>query len=327
MPFTLFLIFITEERFDVSKFYCDILDEDDSAALPDPADKLEELLTQVRMKEFKKRALCSLPFKLADGLSLGVSLYSLNRPATKGSYVKVDSRNNEEVKCITKYICKDTGQELLPTDIKLYQDFGGAKVIFEKEEVAQMKSLVEPGLHLIGFKPMKYLKTYYHIKNSTFVYPDESTVIGSRTLFTALLKRCAQREVLPICVMARTSSPPRFAALVPQEEEIDEHGIQIKPPGFHMVYLPYSDDIRKVKIDNHPKASDEQIDKMKEIIDKLKFKFTPEAFENPAIQKFYRCLEAFALDRDEVEEAPDLTMPDMDRIERKAGMVINEFKV
>lgn len=313
--------------FDVKKFYRDIISEEEFDGLSDPTEKFEELLTRVRSKEFKKRAVTRIPLQLAENLALSVSVYTLNRPATKGAYVKLDSRTNEEVKCVTKYMCADTGHELFPTDIKYYQEFGGAKVIYEKEELVQMKNLVKPGIHLIGFKPRKYLKDYYHVKGSSFLYPDESMVAGSTPLFNALLKRCLAKEVTPICVVAtRASIAPRLAALLPQEEEFDGNHVQIKPPGFHLVYLPYSDDIRKVKVESCPKATDEQIDKAKCMIDKLKFKYTPDMFENPAIQKFYRCLEAFALERDEVEEFQDLTLPNNETIDNKAGTVINEFK-
>ena len=43
-------------------------------------------------------------------------------------------------------ILKDTGTELMPTDIKYYQLFGGEKVIFEKEEVTDMKKFGKPGI-------------------------------------------------------------------------------------------------------------------------------------------------------------------------------------
>ena len=66
---------------------------------------------------------------------------------------------------------------------------------------------------------------------------------------------------------------------------------------------------------------------MKEIVDKLKFTYTSDSFENPALQKFYRCLEAFALDRDEVESFEDLTEPNTERMDKKAGSLIEEFKV
>lgn len=311
--------------FDISKFFCDIINDENSSSVGNPAERFEELITRVRMKENKKRANARLPFHLSKGLKFSVGIYALNRPATKGQYASVDSRSNEEVKCSTKYICVDTAQELLPTDIKLYQEFGGSKVIFEKEEVAMMKNLVEPGFHLLGFKPKQYLKPYYHLKEPTFIYPDEGTVTGSTSLFSALLESCLEKCVTPICVYKTTMSPPRFVALLPQEEEIDEYEFQSKPPGFNVIFLPYSDDIRKLKINSHAKASEDQVDKAKAIIDKMKFSFSPDMFENPAIQKFFRGLEAFALDRDDIEEFQDLTLVNTDRIDQKAGFALDEF--
>ncbi len=42
-------------------------------------------------------------------------------------------------------LSQDTGTVLLPTDIKYYQMFGGEKVVFEKEEVDEMKKFGKPG--------------------------------------------------------------------------------------------------------------------------------------------------------------------------------------
>ena len=54
--------------------------------------------------------------------------------------------NHIHVACSSvKCSLQDTGTELMPTDIKFYQEFGGEKVIFEKEEVAEMKKFAEPG--------------------------------------------------------------------------------------------------------------------------------------------------------------------------------------
>jgi len=311
--------------FDVRKFYCDVVNDENSVSVGNPAERFEELMTRVRLKENKKRVTSRVSFNLGGGAAMSVGIYTLNRAAAKGTYANVDSRTNEEVKCSTKYICCDTAEELLPTDIKMYQEFGGTKVIFEKEEVAKMKNLVEPGFHLLGFKPRKYLKPYYHVKESSFMYPDEGTLIGSTSLFAVLLESCAEREVMPICVYKHTVGGPRIVALLPQLEETDEDGIQIKPPGFHVVFLPYSDDIRKLKIDSHAKATVEQIDAAKEIVDKLKFSYAPDMFENPALQKFYRGLEAFALDRDDIEEFKDLTVVNPDVIERKASSLLSDF--
>lgn len=33
-----------------------------------------------------------------------------------------------------------------------------------------------------------------------------------------------------------------------QHEEFDESNIQISPPGFHVIFLPYAEDLRKVNL-------------------------------------------------------------------------------
>jgi hypothetical protein len=64
---------------------------------------------------------------------------------------------------------------------------------------------------------------------------------GSRKLFAALLDQCIARKVVPICCFTpRINAAPSVVALIPQEERLDDSKIQILPPGFHVVYLPYS---------------------------------------------------------------------------------------
>lgn len=43
--------------------------------------------------------------------------------------------------------------------------------------------------------------------------------------------------------------------------------------GFHVIFLPFADDIRTLDAHEGPTASDEQVDKMKEIVHKLRFKY------------------------------------------------------
>jgi ATP-dependent DNA helicase 2 subunit 1 len=314
--------------FNLSRFYQDVMmmADDEVSSLPDPAERFEELLTRVRSKDYKKRALQRIPFFLGNGVQLGIGVYTLVRETKKPSFVRLDRRNNEEVKAQTKYLCEDTGSELMPSDIKYYQEFGGEKAIFEKDEVTAMKRFAEPGLLLLGFKPRSRLKPHYYVKPGNFIYPDETVISGSTKLFSALLKRCLARDVMAICrYIPRANAAPSFVALVPQEEEQDKQGIQIAPPGFHALFLPHMEDMRKLKIDDTPKAPDDVVDKAKEIVKKLMFTFNPESFENPALQKHYRILEAIALDQEEVEEVADLTLPDHNRIETRAGNAIDSF--
>ncbi|NWI51922.1 XRCC6 protein, partial [Calyptomena viridis] len=131
---------------------------------------------------------------------------------------------------------------------------------------------------------------------------------GSTTLFNALLMKCLEREMMMLCrYTVRQNTPPRFVALVPQEEEVDEQKVQMAPPGFHIIFLPYADDKRNVDFTENVPASREQVDKMKEIIQKLRFKYRTDSFENPVLQQHFRNLEALALDMMEPEQAEDLT--------------------
>ncbi|XP_052799774.1 X-ray repair cross-complementing protein 5-like [Mya arenaria] len=314
--------------FDVNKFYKDLLytDDDEMTELADPSEKLEELLTRVRSKDHKKRAYRHMAFSLGEGLEMGIGVYNLVRRCTAPYAVKLD-KSNDELKSHQKIYLKDTGEVLLEQDLKKCQTYGGKKIYFEKEEVDLIKRFDPSGLYLMGFKPQKSLKIYFKVKPASFIYPDEQSVTGSTTLFTALMKKCIDRDVVPICkYIPSKSSPPRFVALLPQEEELDEHKVQIRPPGFHVIFLPFADDFRKVKFEQTPKANAEQIDAAKKVLKKLQFPYTAESFENPVLQKYWRNIEALALERDAPEEMTDYTLPDEDRIKKRAGSAITEFK-
>ena len=63
--------------------------------------------------------------------------------------------------------------------------------------------------------------------------------------------------MVPVCkYIPGKNSPPRFVVLVPQEEELDDHKVQLTPPGFHVMFLPFADDFRKVPWeDNAPRGN------------------------------------------------------------------------
>lgn len=69
---------------------------------------------------------------------------------------------------------QDTGEILMPQDMKKYQIYAGRKISFENEEVAEMKKFDTSGLTLMGFKPASRLKRYFHVKPAQFLYPDET---------------------------------------------------------------------------------------------------------------------------------------------------------
>lgn len=316
--------------FDISLFYRDIInvaEDEDLGIQPDESGKLEHLMKKVRAKETRKRALSRLNLYLNKDLSFSVGVYNLIQKAYKPYPVKLYRETNEPVKTKTRVFNGKTGSLLLPSDTKRAQTYGNRQIAMEKEETEEVKRFDSPGLFLIGFKPLSMLKQHHHIRPSQFMYPEESLVTGSTTLFNALLMKCLEKEVMALCrYIARRNTPPRIVALIPQEEEVDEQKVQIAPPGFHIIFLPYADDKRNVDFTEKVPANREQVDKMKEIIQKLRFKYRTDSFENPVLQQHFRNLEALALDMLEPEQAEDLTMPKTEEMSRRLGNLVEEFK-
>ncbi|ELW64430.1 X-ray repair cross-complementing protein 6 isoform X2 [Tupaia chinensis] len=316
--------------FDISLFYRDIIsvaEDEDLGVHLEVSSKLEDLMRKVRAKETKKRPLYRLKFKLSKDIALTVGIYNLLQKAFKSSAIRLYRETNEPVKVKTRIFSINTGSLLLPSDTKRSQIYGNRQILLEKEETEELKRFDEPGLILIGFKPLVMLKKHHYLRPSMFVYPEETLVNGSSTLFSALLSKCLEKEVVAVCrYTPRKNTPPYFVALVPQEEELDDQKIQVTPPGFQLFYLPYADDKRKVPITEKVKANPEQVDKMKAIIQKLRFKYRSDDFENPALQQHFRNLEALALDLMEPEQVVDLTLPKVEEMDKRLGSLVDEFK-
>uniref|UniRef100_A0A0E0HXJ0 Ku domain-containing protein n=1 Tax=Oryza nivara TaxID=4536 RepID=A0A0E0HXJ0_ORYNI len=117
------------------------------------------------------------------------------------------------------------------------------------------------------------------------------------------------------------------------EEEVTSAGGQIEPPGIHMIYLPYSDDVRypeevHLTSDDAPRATDEQIKKASNLLRRIDLKnFSVCQFSNPALQRHYGILEALALGEDEMPDVKDETLPDEEGLARPVVVkAVEEFK-
>ena len=44
-----------------------------------------------------------------------------------------------------------------------------------------------------------------------------------------------------------------------QAEELDDHKVQVTPPGFHVIFLPFADDFRKIKLEDAPRGMNHEI--------------------------------------------------------------------
>ena len=84
-----------------------------------------------------------------------------------------------------------TGEYLSEFDLRTYSDFGGSRAYISKQELAELKrcgTTSEPGLFLLGFKPLDALRPHHNIHSPYFIYPDEDLVEGSTAAFAALHK-------------------------------------------------------------------------------------------------------------------------------------------
>ncbi|KAL6503621.1 ATP-dependent DNA helicase II subunit 1 [Orobanche gracilis] len=130
---------------------------------------------------------------------------------------------------------------------------------------------------------------------------------------------------------SKIPDPPR----VPEIDEIVSTSGQVEPPGMHMIYLPYSDDVRPIEelhTDINPlalRATEDQIKSATSLVKCVDLKnFSVCQFANPALQRHYAVLQALALDEDEMPDIKDETLPDEEGLARP-GIVkaLEDFKL
>lgn len=323
-----------DQTFDVSKFYADLigLEGDDLVNFVASAgNKLEDMKAQLRKRMFSKRRVNKFKFTIVDGLSVELNSYALVRPTAPGAITWLDSITNLPLKSERTFICADTGA-LIEESTRRFHPYKNQNIIFSMKELSEIKRVATGHLHLLGFKPLSCLRDYYNLKPSTFLYPSDEGTDASMCTFIALHRSMVQLNRFAVA-FSGSSSRPQLVALIAQDEVIQSGG-QIEPPGMHMIYLPYSDDIRLVEERYSDtsgvvtKASDDQIKRAADLIKRLDLKdFSVFQITNPALQRHYAVLQALALEEDDIPEIKDETLPDEEGLSRP-GVVraLEEFK-
>ncbi|KAG2640398.1 ATP-dependent DNA helicase 2 subunit KU70-like [Panicum virgatum] len=322
-----------DEEFNMSRFYADLigLDGDEiTEYLPSAGEKLEEMTDQLRKRMMKKRRVKTLSFAITDDVCIEVNTYALTRPTTPGTITWLDSLSNIPLKTERSFICNDTGSLLQDPQMR-FQMYNDMVVKFSVRELSEVKRVSSHHLRLLGFKPLDCLKDYHNLRPSTFIYPSDEHIFGSTRVFVALHSSMLRLGRFALAFYGNPTRP-QLVALVAQEEVTSSAG-QVESPGMHMIYLPYSDDIRypeevHVTSDDAPRATDEQIKKASNLLKRIDLKnFSVCQFANPALQRHYGILEALALGEDEMPDIKDETLPDEQGLSRP-GVVkaIDEFK-
>ncbi|KAL4419212.1 hypothetical protein ABPG77_000606 [Micractinium sp. CCAP 211/92] len=293
-----------------------------------------DLTRFVRSKAHPKRSLASFQWRLGprdDDPHLAVKLYALTLPQKLPALKRVNGANGAEVRAETAELNVYTGGTIEKADVRYFfpKDSKSTlpKTFVTLDELDTLRGKNSVGMLLLGFKPLSCLKEYHQIRSSNFLYPDDKKQPGSATAFIALHEAMQRSEQLAVCRLASTRArTPQLVALLPAEELLYEDGSQASPPGFHIIYLPYADDVRSPETNTdftgaeRAQPSEEAIAAGEAVCAALSLpEFYAGAVMNPSLQRHYEVLECKALGVQEppVEEAVegDETQPAIDEAE------------
>uniref|UniRef100_A0ACD5UNJ6 Uncharacterized protein n=1 Tax=Avena sativa TaxID=4498 RepID=A0ACD5UNJ6_AVESA len=322
-----------DEDFNMSLFYADLIGLEGHEIVqyvPSAGEKLEDMTDQLRKRMMKKRKVKTLSFAIIDDVCIEVNTYALIRPTVPGTVTWLDSISNLPLKAERSFICNDTGALIQDPHMR-FQLYNDKVVKFSVRELSDVKRVSSHHLRLLGFKPLDCLKDYHNLRPSTFIYPSDEQIFGSTRVFVALHSSMLRLGRFALAFYGNPTRP-QLVALVAQEE-VSSSGGQDEPPGMHLIYLPYSDDVRypeevHLTSGDAPRATDEQIKKASNLLRRIDLKnFSVSQFANPGLQKHYGILEALALGEDEMPDIKDETLPDEEGLARP-GVVkaIEEFK-
>ncbi|CAE8726403.1 unnamed protein product, partial [Polarella glacialis] len=316
-----------DKVFSIERFWGTVLPVDPEDYISRSSMRLEELERRIRMRVHRKRTLQRLNFHVSPGVEVAVSVFVTLLQAKVPYPVYLLNENNKPLKSESKHICEQTGALLHPVDdIATYVELAGQRVVMSRAEVTETKHFCDPGLRLLGFKPLSSLEPHHRIFHSYFVYPNEREISGSAAFMSALLTGMLERRVLAVAsYVARRNAEPVLVALLPQAEE-EDGAEQIKPPGFNMVRLPWGEEIRQLTFAVPEGVPTETPQELKEAARKVVAamrlnNFTPGCAENPVLQKHYAAVQALALGEEQPEDTVDVLQPDAAALKEKAPLL------
>ncbi|KXZ54106.1 hypothetical protein GPECTOR_5g209 [Gonium pectorale] len=273
----------------------------------DPLAAVVSLFDSFRRRLARKRTLMRLHWRISDRLSIALRGYLLIADAYKAARktLPVNPVTNQPLKISTTLVSTSDGRVLDREAITSRKRFklktGNTgrmpEVCLPSSEVSPA-ALLPPGLALLGFKPLACLQPHHTaLRPPLFLRPDEAAAAGSTRAFIALWRAMLAHGRFALCRYKRGPSAPQLVALVAQDERVDAYGLQTDPPGIHLYYLPYMDDVR------HPEAmgalpptlTDEQLAAAARLVDALPLGLDPAQLPNPALQRHYQVIESLAL--------------------------------
>ncbi|PZC83161.1 hypothetical protein B5X24_HaOG208634 [Helicoverpa armigera] len=333
------LINVAETDYDVHPFYAIFLNEankGEDVALPKAIWDPKEVEHIMYQQAHRNLPVSRLSFEIGDGFAIGVGVYSLLKDygqttqkssdlerdtnavltsVNKTMKVKIDNDENMDV--------DEAEQEsrpvpLLKSEQLHYVNLGDENIEFTEEEKMTLKNpFGPPMLKLLGFKPASVIyKEKWFYKTGYFLFPSESTIEGSFAAFKAFHQACAETNKVAICVLCtRKNAKHNIVALSPTSHPL---GLNVDI-GFDVIRIPFVENVRNIPVfeeDEQEPICPTNKNVMMDILNNLKFDYSPGMFENPKLQSQYKAIEVKALEEEEDNEPfIDTTKPDIKRFQ------------
>lgn len=311
-----------EKKFDSSKFYALVFNEDTSV---DPVESID-IKQFINQRNVLNRSLFNVKMEIGAGLEIGVRGYLLFAEqkvttTTRKAWVYTGGEKPEIAKLNSKAVTVDSGRSVDKSDLRKTFKFGDDYVPFTEEQLAQIRYFGEPVIRILGFHSYAdFSELFIHsIRSSMFVYPTDEKLVGSIRAFSALYQSLKKKDKVALAwVILRKNAKPILSLLIPSTKDVE---------GLHMVFLPFADDIRQEPQTDLAVAPSSLVDATKKIFSRLLMPngFESQRYPNPRLQWHYRVVRAMAL-QEEVPKVPeDKTTPKYRSIDTRVGDSIEEW--
>ena len=286
----------------------------------------------IKAKTVPRRAHFTVPLEIAPGLTIGVKGYILFKRQEIHRQELIHNKGDKPqiAKGEQQYIDMSTSKVLDRKEIRRGYNFGDSLVMFSEDDIKQVKHVEDPVIRIVGFKSLERLDFGHNMRPSYFIYPTEADYVGSTRTFASLHKNLLSMGRFALAwFIPRRNATPCMVAMLAAKEHIDrDTGLQDSPPGFHLVSLPFADDLRETPPQRLVQASRPLVDAFAAVIEQLNREpYDPLKFRNPSLQWHWKVLQAYALEEDagDLKRDVDQTRPKYKGIEKRAGALIRRW--
>ncbi|XP_039289664.1 X-ray repair cross-complementing protein 5 isoform X2 [Nilaparvata lugens] len=319
------------EKFDSNLFYQEIIHivKKGHFYIEGPFSTSQDFSELINRQSYTNRSFGRIRFNLGNDTFIGCAIYKFTVSHLLKK-VNLHRETNEPVRSVRQFLHPSTVKVLRPFEYVTSFTIANKVISFSDDEWNMFNNGFEPQITLLEFRSIDDVDLEFTFCNPlSFLFPDESVVEGSTTLFSALLNRCLERRIAALCIYnSRRGSKPRHVLLIPQHETENEDVYEKMPAGFHVFYLPFAGSIGEMPTSNiKTEESPENVDLMKKMIKKLKIQYSPSTMDNPKTSLEWAHIEAHAIDTEDLQDIKidDQTIPDTETIDERLDFLIEDF--